>query len=72
MIVPLVSDLIRKLMLGSSDSDDPEIPEGWTTPTGLGDFKEDCYADERFPIESVSIVRMQTPVFNDYFRSDCG
>ncbi len=72
MIVPFISDLIQKLMLGSADADDPEIPEGWVTPTGLGDFKEDCYADERFPIESTSMVRMQTPVFNDYFRSDCG
>ena len=72
MIVPFISNLIQKLMLGSADPDDPEIPEDWTTPTGLGDFKEDCYADQRFPVESTSIVRMQTPVFNDYFRSDCG
>jgi hypothetical protein len=72
MIVPFISDLIQKLMLGSAVSDDPEIPEGWVTPTGLGDFKETCYAEERFPIQSTSIIRMQTPVFNDYFRSDCG
>ncbi|HEY3487446.1 MAG TPA: TadE family protein [Gammaproteobacteria bacterium] len=72
MIVPFISNLIQKLMLGSADPDDPEIPEGWNTPTTLGNFKEACYADERFPVESVSIVRMQTPVFNDYFRSDCG
>jgi hypothetical protein len=72
MIVPFISNLIQKLMLGSSDSDDPEIPKDWVTPTGLSDFKEDCYADGRFPIESFSIVRMQTPVFNDHFRNDCG
>jgi hypothetical protein len=72
MIVPFISDLVRKLMLSSSDSDDPEIPEGWTTPTGLGNFRKNCYADGRFPVESTVIVRMQTPVFNDYFRSDCG
>ncbi len=71
MIVPFISDLIQKLMLGST-ADDPEIPAGWSTPSGLGDFKEGCYANSRFPVQSTSIVRMQTPAFNDAFRSDCG
>jgi hypothetical protein len=72
MIVPFISTLIQKLMLGSSETDDPDMPEDWSTPTTLGDFKEECYADARFPVESTSIVRMQTPLFNDYFRDDCG
>ena len=65
-----INALIQKLMLGSSE-DDPEIPEGWSTPS-FGDFKEGCYANSRFPVQSTSIVRMQTPAFNDNFRSDCG
>lgn len=68
LIVPFISQLIQKLMLGASDPAD--VPPDWTTPT-LSSFKRSCFADNRFPIESISIVRMQTPAFNDFFRSDC-
>jgi hypothetical protein len=70
MIVPFISHLIQKLMLGAP-SGDQSVPAGWTTPS-VSDFKEDCYAVSRFPIDASSMVRMQTPAFNDYFRSDCG
>jgi hypothetical protein len=71
MIVPLVSRLIQKLMLGA-DADDPDIPEGWATPS-VGDFREQCFQGNpansgntpRFPIVAHSTVRMQTPAMND-------
>jgi hypothetical protein len=69
MIVPFISHLIQKLMLGAPDGD-RNVPPDWVTPT-VSDFKENCYANNRFPIESFSMVRMQTPAFNDYFRNDC-
>lgn len=69
MIVPFISQLVKNLMLGAADPED--VPPDWTTPH-LNSFKRNCFADNRFPIESISIVRMQTPAFNDTYRTDCG
>lgn len=69
MIVPFISQLVKNLMLGAADPAD--VPPGWTTPH-LSTFKRRCFADNRFPIESTGIVRMQTPAFNDSYRTDCG
>lgn len=69
MIVPFISQLVKNLMLGAADPED--VPPDWTTPA-LSNFKRSCFADNRFPIEAISIVRMQTPAFNDSYRNDCG
>lgn len=70
MIIPFISTIVQKLMLGVSGNDS-DIPPGWTTPS-VGNFKTQCFIGAsgtndppRFPIVSQSIVRMQTPAMND-------
>jgi hypothetical protein len=79
MVVPFISSMIQKLMLGAGSASDPDVPPDWTTPR-LGRFRAACFAGNpgdsanlpRIPIVSQSIVRMQTAAMNDpTFRSDC-
>lgn len=67
MYVPMISTLIRRLM---GTIPDPDPLEGWTAPN-LGGFKNNCLANNRFPLTSQGIVRMQTPAKNDVFPSSC-
>ena len=78
MIVPFVSRLVQKLMLGAA-AGDPDIPEDWSTPS-VGDFRRQCFEGDptdpdntpRFPIVATSTIRMQTPAMNDpTFVSSC-
>lgn len=67
MHVPMISTLIRRLM---GTIPDPDPLEGWTAPN-FGGFKDNCLANNRFPLTSQSIVRMQSPAKNDSFASAC-
>ena len=67
MYVPMISTLIRRLM---GVIPDPDPLEDWTAPA-LGGFRNNCLANERFPLTSQGIVRMQTPAKNDAFPSNC-
>lgn len=74
LIVPFISTLIRKLMLGAEPGD-PAVPEGWTTPS-VGNFREQCFEGDggtpRFPVVAHSTVRMQTPaMFDPAFATSC-
>jgi hypothetical protein len=67
MFVPVVSSVIQRLMGVETD---PTPLENWDTPN-LGSFRENCFANNRIPIVSQAIVRMQTPIKNDSFDDDC-
>ena len=67
MFVPIISSVIKRLM---GVQPDPDPLENWTTPR-LGNFRENCFANDRIPIVSQAIVRMQTPIKNDAFDTDC-
>lgn len=67
MYVPMISTLIRRLM---GTIPDPDPLDGWTAPT-LGGFRNNCLVNNRFPLTSQGIVRMQTPAKNDVFPTSC-
>ena len=67
MYVPMISTLIRRLM---GTIPDPDPLDGWTPPR-LGGFKNNCLLNNRFPLTSQGIVRMQTPAKNDVFPTSC-
>lgn len=67
MYVPMISTLIRRLM---GVIPDPDPLDGWTAPV-LGRFRNNCLVNNRFPLTSQGIVRMQTPAKNDTFPTSC-
>lgn len=80
MIVPIVSSVVKKLMvlelyeqLPSGKSFTESKIEGYVPPTLAKDsFKKQCYLAGRFPIVAQAIMRMQTPVGKYGFKdSDC-
>ena len=67
MYVPMISTLIRRLMGAIPD---PDPLDGWVAPV-LGSFRNNCLVNNRFPLTSQGIVRMQTPAKNDVFPASC-
>ncbi|MCP3668883.1 MAG: pilus assembly protein [Gammaproteobacteria bacterium] len=67
MYVPIIANTIKRLMGLMADPD--PIPN-WVAPS-VGDFRTQCYLDNRFPIVAQGIARMQTPAWNDTFETTC-
>ncbi len=70
IITPLIGTTIKRLMLQSYADNDPDPIDGWVVPT-TGSFTKNCYENDRIPIESQAIIRMQTPIRDYTFASDC-
>jgi hypothetical protein len=76
MIVPIVSSVVKNLMVKSEYEKLPlkgfterQIPD-YTAPQKLSDFKNKCYLNGRFPIVAQAVMRMQTPVGQYDFKDD--
>lgn len=70
IITPLIGTTIKRLMLQTYADADPDPIDGWTVPT-RGSFTKFCYQNDRIPIESQAIIRMQTPIRDYRFTADC-
>lgn len=67
MHVPMISTMIKRLM---GTEPDPDPLPGWNPPA-MGNFKNNCLVNNRFPLIAQGIVRMQTPAKNDSFPASC-
>ncbi len=63
MIVPFFGRIIKKMSNGSD-------PDGISIAPA-GNFQKNCYNNERIPIVSQAIVRMQSDAINDLFPASC-
>ncbi len=63
MIVPFFGRMMKKMANGSD-------PDGITIALS-GNFQKNCYNNERIPIVSQAIVRMQSDAKNDLFPANC-
>jgi len=70
IIVPFIATTIKRLMLDSYAATDPDPLDSWTVPT-RGNFTKVCYENDRIPIESQAVIRMQTPIRDYAFTSNC-
>jgi hypothetical protein len=71
IITPIIGITMKRLMLQDYADTDPDPLEGWTVPTTLGKFTKACYEDDRIPIVSQAVIRMQTPIRDYAFTADC-
>ncbi|NQZ31311.1 MAG: pilus assembly protein [Oceanospirillaceae bacterium] len=78
MIVPIVSSVVKNLMLLDRYNELPVSGsfmenqlEGYLPPDSLTEFQTSCYENNRFPMVAQALIRMQTPV-GKYSFSDCG
>lgn len=78
MVVPIVSQVVKNLMLIDRYALLPEKSftesqiEGYLPPTYLDPFIKQCYLADRFPMVAHAMIRMQTPVGRyGYKDSDC-
>ncbi len=77
MIVPIVSTAIQRLTGTAPDAgSNVAVGQSAGSPTYgsfslPGSFRQNCYAQGRFPIVAQAIVRMQTPARNDVFSASC-
>jgi len=63
MYVPYVNTLIKTLLM---DPPSPDCEECLgTIPAGSGTFEAGCLINDRFPINSQAIVRMQSPAYEN-------
>lgn len=70
IIVPFYSRIIQRLMLLKKINNDPDpIPD--YKPPSLGKFAQQCFENDRVPIESQAIMRMQTPIRDYQFPASC-
>lgn len=70
IITPIIGLTIKRLMLQTYADTDPDPIDGWTIPT-RGAFTKFCYENDRIPIEAQAVIRMQTPIRDYAFTSDC-
>jgi hypothetical protein len=72
IITPIIGLTIKRLMLQEFADNDPDPIDNWVVPT-RGAFTKFCLENDRIPIESQAIIRMQTPIRNYKFSSasDC-
>jgi len=78
MVVPIVSQVVKNLMLFERYALLPEKSfteskiEGYSAPSYLDPFNKQCYLADRFPMVAHAMIRMQTPVGKyGYKDSDC-
>lgn len=70
IITPVIGTTIKRLMLQNFADTDPDPIDGWVVPT-RGAFTKSCYENDRIPIEAQAVIRMQTPIRDYDFASDC-
>jgi hypothetical protein len=70
IITPIIGITMKRLMLQSYADEDPDPFDDWVVPT-RGAFTKICYENDRIPIVSQAVIRMQTPIRDYEFRDDC-
>jgi hypothetical protein len=70
VIVPFYSRVLQRLMVAREISNDPDPIPDYKAPN-LGSFAEQCFLNNRVPIESQAIMRMQTPIRDYTFPTSC-
>jgi len=70
IIIPFIATTIKRLMLDNYAATDPDPIANWTVPA-RGRFTKACFENDRIPIESQAVLRMQTPIRDYSFMSDC-
>ncbi len=71
MYVPIISNTIKRVygLLGESGVGYVDVSTADLTPNGP--FQRNCLINDRIPIVAQAIIRMQTPIQNDTFETDC-
>jgi hypothetical protein len=71
IITPIIGITMKRLMLEDFAATDPDpLTDDWTVPT-RGEFTKMCYREDRIPIVSQAVIRMQTPIRDYAFADDC-
>jgi hypothetical protein len=73
IITPLIGITIKRMLLQDYADNDPDPIENWKVPTADelgGNFSKFCLENDRIPIVSQAVIRMQTPI-RDYTFNDC-